>query len=80
MDERLKAELADLKAMLETPGWTVFQRDAKEQMERLEANTLREIKNIEDLAYRKGVVDTLNVIVNYEALVDASEANASDDV
>ena len=78
--ERMEAELADLRRMMETSGWVVFQRDAKEQLESLQLTTLDAIKTMEDLAYRKGVVDTLRVIVNYEAIVEAAEANVSDSV
>lgn len=78
--ERMEAELADLRRMMETSGWVVFQRDAKEQLESLQLTTLDTIKTMEDLAYRKGVVDTLRVIVNYEAIVEAAEANVSDSV
>ena len=78
--ERVKAELADLRRMIQSPGWVVFQRDAKEQMESLQLGTLDAVKTMEDLAYRKGVVDTLRVIVNYEAVIEAADANVSDPV
>lgn len=81
MDERAAAEIRDLKLLMEHPGWLVFQRDAKDQLETLQLTALDSLKTIEDLAYRKGVVDTLKVIVNYNNLVEAAEANnASDDV
>jgi hypothetical protein len=82
-DERERTEIQALKGLIEHPGWIVFQRDAKEQHDALQASTLDSIKTIEDLAYRKGVVDTLKVIVNYENVIAAAEenlANASDDV
>lgn len=79
-EDRERAELRDLKALLDHPGWIVFQRDAKEQLEALQTSTLESVKTIEDLAYRKGVVDTLKVIANYENVIAAAEQNASDDV
>jgi molecular chaperone GrpE (heat shock protein) len=75
MDVKAAAEIADLRRMMESSGWLVFQRDAKEQMEQLQRTTLDAIKTVEDLAYRKGVVDMLRIIVNYEAVLDAAEAN-----
>ena len=74
MDERAAAEIEDLRRLLEHPGWVVFSRDASEQLERLEKGALDEVKTIEDLAYRKGVRDTLRIIVNYENLLDASDS------
>lgn len=80
--ERLRAEVRDLKLLLQHPGWAVIQRDAEEQAEAMQKSTLDVVKTIEDLAYRKGVVDTLRVVANYANVVAAMEASldASDDV
>lgn len=79
MDERERAELEALKGLLQHPGWAVIQRDAQSQIDQMQASTLDVVKTIEDLAYRKGVVDTLRVIANYENVIAAAEANANAD-
>lgn len=79
MDERRKAELRDLRGLIQHPGWIVFSRDAEEHLESLEKNTLDVAKSMEDLAYRKGIRDTLRVILSYETALNAEEASEDDD-
>lgn len=72
--EHDKAEIADLKSMIETPGWVAFARQHKQRAEDLRLNSWNIIKTTAQLHYLKGFIEALEALANYENILVAAEA------
>lgn len=64
MDPKLQEYYESLLNLFATDGWKKFQEDMRNSLENL--NNIQTINSAEEFWLRKGQVDTLSFIVNYE--------------
>lgn len=68
MDEQkqLEAELADMRAMFEHPGWRALVRQTQLRLDNFRAGFPFSVKTLEQLYFTHGVVATLTELVHME--------------
>lgn len=64
MDPKLQEYYESLLNLFATDGWKKFQEDMRNSLENL--NNIQTVNSAEEFWLRKGQVDTLSFIVNYE--------------
>ena len=67
MDERLEAELADLRAMFDHPGWTALKRHTQERMDAFRSGFPFNVEDERQLYFTRGVMATLAEILHMDA-------------
>jgi hypothetical protein len=67
---------AELKLMFATDGWTILLTELKDQAYVI--NDLQAVQTPEDLHYRKGQLDTIGRLLNFEDTLRRAEAEEAD--
>lgn len=76
MDPKLQEYYESLLNLFATDGWKKFQEDMRNSLENL--NNIQTVNSAEEFWLRKGQVDTLSFIVNYENAAVAAYEDLTD--
>lgn len=68
MDDQAQyeAELVDIRAMFEHPGWRALVRQTQDRLDKFRAGFPFSVKTLEQLYFTHGVVASLTELVNME--------------
>jgi len=79
MDEKmqLEAEMVDIKAMFEHPGWTALKRHTQVRMDAFREGFPFNVSTVEQLYFVRGVMATLNELLVMDA--PPAEPEAAED-
>lgn len=68
MDERLAAEMADIRAMFDHPGWLALKRQTQERVDAFQAGCPFNIENERQLYFMRGVMATLREVLIMDSI------------
>lgn len=67
MDERLAAEMADMQAMFQHPGWIALKRNTQERIDAFRSGFPFNIEDERQLYFTRGVMAALLELLNMDA-------------
>ena len=67
----------ELKVMFQTRGWRIFTAELFDNAEFI--NDLQDVKCTNDLHYRKGKLDSIGTILNFEDTIKRAEEDGLDE-
>ena len=78
MDEKTRAENMALREMFQSDGWRVLMRNTQSILDQFRSGFPFNVDSDQQLYYSKGMVATLTTLLNMEAQLDATEAQAEE--